>query len=1392
MKLIRLSAFLTGCLLYTGIAQADVFKATTDFPVLTAGTADFYIDTGRGALAIDAAAENNRDKFARATTTFSGLENEYEIQLTTLQETDGESIYRVWVGNDLIGTVTNDPTLTDYVRQVHSFPFTTVTAGTELSVEAMAVSNGRIPEGSGFAYARGRWARLELIPTASGGNATISGEQKKWHKVSFSWIGPDTSETAVVNPFADYRLNVTFTHTDSGTSFRVPGYYAADGDAANSSATSGNVWRAHFAPNLTGEWTYSASFRTGTDVAVSDAEDAGTSAAYFDGDTGTFRIADTDKSGRDFRGKGRLTYVGKHLLQHAETGEYFLKAGTDAPENLLAYDDVDDTPNDMNDKPNLRKSWGPHATDYDAVDASEYTWGSGNGTELLGAIKYLSDKGLNAFSFLTFSLDGDDDNVFPHLLVNGTAAYEAVADDTRWDSGEIYKDRFDVSKMAQWEQIFAYGDKKGMHLNFKTQETENETLMDNGAIGRERKLYIRELIARFSHHLGLSWNMGEESQDQTTAQVIEMTQYFKKIDPYGHNIVLHTYPGKHEVRYRPMLGTLSELTGTAIQTGSAIFDDVFPAALKWVTESAAAGKPWIVAVDEPGDPRYALRDANDPGDSWTNARKDVLWAVTMAGGAGVEFYYGYQTDHSDLNCQDFRTRDGFFDYCRYELEFFKNNNIPLERMSNEDALLTDPENHCLRETGKLYVVQLKNGGTDTLDLSAAIGNFTVKWYDPRNGGDLQFGSITNVGGGGVVNLGTAPSEPASDWIVLLERMEGMVLENDIWIEKDGLVIFEAEDTRSDLGLWEELSTITPHLGTGYLDFMGNSAPGGPVNSPLEYRFHITKPGLYYLHMHVARVTVGDRTDVANDCYVRVDGDYTAHPDAGTRWNDPATLSVLEEDTKLFGGKHNQFVWRAGPCLDPESGSDKVIPIYHFKAGETYSLWMSGRSKWFKADRIMFRHADVDVTEAQLLTNPTSQRGGLVTSSPNVNAGDDQTITLPENSATFEGSATDLGTVISTVWMQLEGPTTATLSGTNTTTLTASDLTEGVYRFQLTAVDDDGDSSSDDVSVTVVDPASWPTGTISLHADNPFVDYDVSTLDNPSMTLSTPINRNASDTGRTIGQSFTANSDLELGHIVLKTVGGSDLSTIASLPTIMLAILDMSDTSIIHRENFELTGLNVTSGDYVSFNLHSPVSLIAGGKYSFHLAYNTDDGAVDNTFNFRRTGNSSTVYDGGQAYDTSGTSLISWPLETLTTKSRDMEFGIAAYIESVGYENWLSDYGLPASTDPLSDYDGDGASNLDEYAMGGDPTDPAIGPNKPRLVINPNGNVSIYNMELNSPSTDLEYKVQWTTNMISGPWNESWNLIATNTATNPKLNEIRRRVWGENKDSIFFRVEVTRP
>ncbi len=575
------------------------------------------------------------------------------------------------------------------------------------------------------------------------GKVKITGELKAWHKVTLTFDGPKTSEDATPSPFLDYRLNVFFTKGDE--CYIVPGYYAADGNAAQTSAISGNKWRVHFAPDCSGRWTYIVSFRIGPDIAISTEPGAG-SPVSFDGLTGMIDVAVTDKRGRDFRSKGMLKYVGERYLQFAETGEYFIKAGADSPENFLAYFEFDGT----YDTGGLKREgeakgekflhrYGPHEKDWCPGDP---VWKDGKGKNIIGALNYLASKGMNSVYFVTYNVDGGD----------GKDVWPWIRPDEKL--------RFDCSKLDQWEIVFSHMDKLGLMLHVVTQEQENDQGLDGGGLGIQRKLYCRELIARFGHHPGLVWNLGEENTN-TDSQRKAFASFFKSNDPYRHPVVVHTFPKKYDEVYNPLLG-YTDFDGASLQmnrTGSATHSET----IKWVERSALHRRRWFVCLDEFGEGSNGVKpDADDP--EHDEPRKNCLWGNLMAGGAGCEWYFGYKFPHNDLNCEDWRSRDRMWDLTRYALEFF-NNYLPFNQMSPDDSLVS--VGWCLAKPGEIYAVYLPDGGTTNLNL--AVGSYTVQWYNPRTGGKLQKGSVTKVIGPGAVSLGNPPKDGEKDWTILCKN-----------------------------------------------------------------------------------------------------------------------------------------------------------------------------------------------------------------------------------------------------------------------------------------------------------------------------------------------------------------------------------------------------------------------------------------------------------------------------------------------------------------------------------------------------------------------------------------------------------------------------------------------
>jgi len=214
-----------------------------------------------------------------------------------------------------------------------------------------------------------------------------------------------------------------------------------------------------------------------------------------DGLEGRIQIRASDKSANDFRPKGILKYVGKRYLQFAGSGEYFIKGGADSPENFLAYADFDSTKGSAKSTGKLRKGeakaaslhrYQPHLKDWRSGDP---TWKNGKGKSIIGALNYLAGKGINSVYFLTMNVGGDGDDVWP------------------WISHED-RQRFDCSKLEQWEIVFSHMDKLGLMMHVITQEqadfmlslaNKNGGRLPFGPAPHEMRLYNRQMETSQDH-----------------------------------------------------------------------------------------------------------------------------------------------------------------------------------------------------------------------------------------------------------------------------------------------------------------------------------------------------------------------------------------------------------------------------------------------------------------------------------------------------------------------------------------------------------------------------------------------------------------------------------------------------------------------------------------------------------------------------------------------------------------------------------------------------------------------------------------------------------------------------------------------------------------------------
>lgn len=765
--------------------KAKALRLTAkDFPL----DGGFYLDKGKW-LAIDPEAR----KTAKSSFAFSYPSGNYHIVLLGVGENDGQAEHQLF---------RNDEEVLKFTVPLSKEAFET---GKKFNkrVRKIALNSGdtltlksKVASADGKEFSRARLAGIRFIPADAKTTQAVSkkresapkdhqskkkqlpalqqprqenghgaiattGKAVQWQPVTLTLDGPFAHELdRSPNPFLDYALNVTFRHESGTPIYHVPGYFAADGKAGETSADSGTQWRAHFSPDKPGRWFYTTTFHTGENVALQQPN------LKLDGvferhdqfsQSGEIRVAPAPKNAPGFYSHGRLTYVNQPYLKFAHSGQYFMKAGADAPETLLAFKDFDNT-QALKKKVPL-KEYQPHLKDWQTGDP---TWKNGKGKGLIGALNYLSGKGMNAFSFLTYNAGGDGDNVWPFVSRNAQRHY-------------------DCSKLDQWNIVFAHGQAKGLFLHFKLQETEIddnmvgyrnpkkkdfvETSLNQGELGIERKLYLREIVARFGHHLALNWNLGEENT-QTTKQQTEMASYLRAFDPYDHHLVIHTYPSQQDKVYKPLLGN-PDFTGASLQNSN--LRDVHWQTLKWRREAEKAGHAWAVAFDEPGeaqngmppDPDYPGMPENYSGPTIHDTRKFALWGNIMAGGTGVEYYFGYKLPQNDLIAEDWRSRDQSWDYAKVALDFFRDLKIPFWEMKPNPELVGNEgkENDVYCLTGKkLHLLYFPQGGVAPLKLK---GKPTIQWFNPRTG------KINNAGPWRTQPRIVAPD--GNDWLAIIRQ-----------------------------------------------------------------------------------------------------------------------------------------------------------------------------------------------------------------------------------------------------------------------------------------------------------------------------------------------------------------------------------------------------------------------------------------------------------------------------------------------------------------------------------------------------------------------------------------------------------------------------------------------
>jgi len=584
---------------------------------------------------------------------------------------------------------------------------------------------------------------------AAAGATEIGGQLAVWHPITLTFQGPEAAETDnSPNPFFDIRMQVIFKEP-SGRRVVVPGFFDGDG----SGGPKGQVWRARLSPSAPGNWRYEAIFRAAPGVAIRTESDAGQPLAL-PGLSGSFTVSPRDPEAPGFRKWGRLGYARKHYLKF-DDGPYWIRGGTDEPEDFLGYAGF------VRTSPKHR--FAAHVDDWRPGDPD---WGKGQGRGIIGALNSLARQHVNSIYFLTMNVGGDGKNVWPW-----TGPIE------RRGSAKNDHRHFDTNKLRQWEIVFDHAERLGIFLHFVLNEgeTANKRELDGGELGPDRKLYYRELIARFGHHLALQWNLCEEYDlnfNFGPERIRAFADFIRLLDAYDHPIAVHS-AGNPVEQLRFTYGD-ARFAMTSIQLGQRPIHEIAESVRR---ETEKAGRPLPVSLDEFTLDR-GQRAAHIPIDDAEGHRREKIWPAYFSGGM-LEFIL-----QDLLHTESFKTpeREKLWRYLWYARRFLEEE-LPFWEMEPADGLSagggtisvgtgrgkTVPLGpQVFAKRGEVYAVYLPIGApSGTLDVADLKGAAEQRWFNPRTGSFE--GNGIQVGGSGRIELGVPPSDPQLDWVVLIRK-----------------------------------------------------------------------------------------------------------------------------------------------------------------------------------------------------------------------------------------------------------------------------------------------------------------------------------------------------------------------------------------------------------------------------------------------------------------------------------------------------------------------------------------------------------------------------------------------------------------------------------------------
>jgi hypothetical protein len=414
------------------------------------------------------------------------------------------------------------------------------------------------------------------------------------------------------------------------------------------------------------------------------------------GFNGTFAVTAPLSTAPQLLRHGPLRYAGGPYLRHAG-GPFWIKSGMDDPENILG----------------------------DAI---------GGWNAKKDVIDFISERGVNSVYMVMNNVDGDRNDTWPWL---GDSAGEVKS-----GAGD---QRFDVGRLAEWEDFFSYCESRDVVLHLVLDDDEVWTDYDH-----ER--YYREMVARFAHHPGLIWNISEEADENySDSQQRQLAARLRGLDPYDHPITVHRWVQTNNELWPFIDEPDAGFDLASIQAGlgggqfsSSPILDLNTIVRRHRDFSEDAGRPLPVMIDEfPG-----INVVNTT--ARFDLRRKVIWPVLLGGGNLELHYRDAWSGTGSLTPYSLGPMWEDLGQARGLLEL-----LPFETMRSSNSLLSasSSNRYCLASPGVAYAIYLSSGGNGQLDLRGVSGSYQVVWYDVRSG---QTADGLVLKGGAWNSLGTPP------------------------------------------------------------------------------------------------------------------------------------------------------------------------------------------------------------------------------------------------------------------------------------------------------------------------------------------------------------------------------------------------------------------------------------------------------------------------------------------------------------------------------------------------------------------------------------------------------------------------------------------------------------